>query len=238
MKGITFAALAAGVMAVGLNAADVKTELTTGKQKAGYAIGANIGRGMKTQGLDIDIDALVRGFKDAQAGTPGFTDQELQEIMMNFQKEAQGKAMERGEKAKKEGEDFLAANKSKEGVKTTASGLQYKVLKDGKGPKPKATDTVSTHYRGTLIDGTEFDSSYKRGEPASFEVGQLIPGWTEALTNMTVGSKWQLYVPSNLAYGAGGQGPIPPNSTLIFEMELLGIKDDKAPAAPAAPAKK
>jgi FKBP-type peptidyl-prolyl cis-trans isomerase len=158
----------------------------------------------------------------------------LQEIMMGLQKDVQAKAAERGEKAKKEGEDFLAANKSKEGVKTLPSGLQYKVMKEGKGPKPKPTDVVSTHYRGTLIDGTEFDSSYKRGEPTEFPVGQVIPGWTEALTNMNVGSKWQVFIPSGLAYGPGGQGPIPPNSTLVFEMELLAIKDPNAPSAPAA----
>lgn len=237
MKGIKLAVLAAGVLTVSLGAADVKTELTTDKQKSSYFLGANFGRQLKQGNVDVEYDAFLRGVKDAQAGTVGFSETEMAEIGMNFQKSLQAKATERGEKAKKEGVDFLAANKSKEGVKTLTGDspektIQYKVLKEGKGPKAKATDVVSTHYRGTLIDGTEFDSSYKRGEPTEFPVNGVIPGWTLALVNMNVGSKWQVFIPSDMAYGPGGQGPIPPNSVLIFDMELLAIKDANAPQPP------
>lgn len=231
------AALAAGVFAVSLGAAD-KSELTTDKQKYSYAIGVNMGKQMKQQGLDVDFESLVKGAKDAQGTSVALTDAEMQEVMMKLQKDMMNKASERGEKAKKEGADFLAANKSKEGVKTITGDspdkfIQYKVIKEGKGPKPKATDRVSTNYRGTLTDGTEFDSSYKGGEPVEFGVGEVIPGWTMALTNMPVGSKWQVFIPSDLAYGPRGQGPIPANSVLIFEMELLAIKDGNASTPPA-----
>ena len=157
------------------------------------------------------------------------SEEEMRTVMTAFQKEMAAKQAEmmksQGEKNKKEGEAFLAENKKKEGVKTLASGLQYKVIKEGTGKTPKATDKVSTHYQGTLIDGTEFDSSYKRGEPATFPVNGVIPGWTEALQLMKVGSKWQLFVPSKLAYGEKGAGPIiGPNAVLIFTVELLAIK--------------
>jgi FKBP-type peptidyl-prolyl cis-trans isomerase len=171
--------------------------------------------------------------KDAAANTPALSDQEMQDAMMSLQKEMQNKAAELGVKSKKEGEDFLAANKSKEGVKTTASGLQYKVLKEGKGPKPKSTDTVKVHYRGTLLDGTEFDSSYKRGEPVEFPLDQVIKGWTEGLQLMPAGSKYQFWIPANLAYGEPGNRGIPPNSTLIFEVELLEIVPPGAANQPA-----
>jgi FKBP-type peptidyl-prolyl cis-trans isomerase FklB len=230
------AALAAGVFTVSIGAADAKTELTTPKQKYSYSIGVNMGRQMKQAGVEIDFESLVKGAKDAMTGNPALSDTEIQEAMMNLQKDVMAKASERGEKAKKEGDDFLAANKSKEGVKTIpGTALQYKVMKEGKGPKPKATDKVSTHYRGTLVDGTEFDSSYKRGEPTDFGVTEVISGWTTALTNMNVGSKWQLFIPSDMAYGPEGRPPvIPPNSALIFEMELLAIKgpDSGAPGLP------
>jgi FKBP-type peptidyl-prolyl cis-trans isomerase len=232
------AALAAGLVAVNLCAADAKgtdkSELTTPKQKASYAIGVNIGKGMKQQGVDADLDIILKGMKDGAAGNAALTDQEMQEAMMNLQKDMQSKAAEIGVKSKKEGEDFLAANKSKEGVKATDSGLQYKVLKEGKGPKPKATDTVKVHYRGTLLDGTEFDSSYKRGEPIEFPLDGVIKGWTEGVQLMTVGSKYQFFIPSQLAYGERGSGGgIPPNSTLIFEVELLDIVKPGAAAEPA-----
>jgi FKBP-type peptidyl-prolyl cis-trans isomerase FklB len=158
------------------------------------------------------------------------TDQEARETMTVFQKEMMAKqevlAKKLGEKNKKEGEAFLAENKKKEGVKTLPSGLQYRVIKEGTGRKPKATDKVLTHYRGTLIDGTEFDSSYKRGTPTSFKVNEIIPGWTEALQLMKEGAKWQLFIPSNLAYAERGAGrDIGPNATLIFEVELISIQE-------------
>jgi FKBP-type peptidyl-prolyl cis-trans isomerase len=230
------AALAAGVMAVSLNAADVKTELTTPKQKSSYAIGAHFGRQLKTQPLELDLEVVARGIKDGYGGTVGFSDQELKEIVESLQKDIQAKMSEAGEKAKGEGEKFLAENAKKEGVKAGKDGLQYKVITEGKGLKPKAEDVVSTHYRGTLINGTEFDSSYKRGEPTEFPVNRVIPGWTQALTNMNVGSKWQVFIPSDLAYGPTGMPPtIPPNSVLVFEMELLAIKNPGAAGAPGSP---
>jgi FKBP-type peptidyl-prolyl cis-trans isomerase len=174
----------------------------------------------------------LKGLKDGLAGNAALNDQEMQEAMMGLQKDMQAKVAELGTKSKKEGEDFLAANKSKQGIKATTSGLQYKVIKEGSGPKPKSTDVVKVHYRGTLLDGTEFDSSYKRGEPVEFPLDQVIKGWTEGLQLMTVGSKYQLFIPAALAYGEPGNRGIPPNSTLIFEVELLEIV--KAPAADAA----
>jgi FKBP-type peptidyl-prolyl cis-trans isomerase FklB len=219
-------------------AADAPTET---RDKVSYSIGADLGGTFKKQEFDINPDMLLRGFNDAYSGGKlSLTEEEMGQVMQAWQTEMRGKMEGKrkalGDKNKTAGDTFLAANKKKEGVKTTASGLQYKILKEGKGEKPKATDTVSTNYRGTLVDGTEFDSSYKRGEPASFPVNAVIPGWTEALQLMPVGSKWQLYIPANLAYGDGGQGPIPPNSTLIFDVELLGIeKAEKAAPEKSAP---
>jgi len=228
-----FAAFAVfGLATAGL--AGEEPALKSLKEKVSYCIGLNIGKSMKQDSVDLDPDVLVRGIRDALSGAkPLLTDAEIQEAMVAFQKETQAKAAAdrkvSGEKAKKEGEAFLADNKKKEGVVTRPSGLQYKVIKKGTGNRnPKATDTVVTHYVGTLLDGTEFDSSIKRGEPAQFEVGGVIPGWTEALQLMKVGDKWQLFIPSNLAYGERGAGrAIGPNETLIFEVELLGISDAK-----------
>jgi FKBP-type peptidyl-prolyl cis-trans isomerase len=208
--------------------------LTTDKAKASYALGENLGLSMKRQEVDIDPDMVALGLKDVLAGRkPALTDDEAKAALMQLQAkvrenmEAKIKAM--GAANKQAGEAFLAANKSKEGVITLPSGLEYKILKEGTGPKPTATDTVECNYRGTTIDGKEFDSSYKRGEPASFPVGGVIKGWTEALQLMPVGSKWQLFIPSTLAYGErGAGGDIPPNSTLIFEVELLSIKQPNA----------
>jgi FKBP-type peptidyl-prolyl cis-trans isomerase FklB len=200
------------------------------KDKISYIIGMDIGTNLKKQSIDIDSNILAKGVKDALAGTkPLLTEQEIQETMMAFQKEMMAKQEEIGKKNKKEGEAFLAENKKKEGVKTLPSGLQYKVIKAGTGKKPKLSDTVTAHYRGTLIDGTEFDSSYKRGQPATFPVsGGMIPGWTEALQLMEEGAKWQLFIPSNLAYGErGAGGVIGPNATLIFEVELISIQEKK-----------
>jgi FKBP-type peptidyl-prolyl cis-trans isomerase FklB len=190
----------------------------------------DIGTNLKKQSIDIDSNILAKGVKDALAGTkPLLTEQEIQETMMAFQKEMMAKQAEVAKKNKAEGEAFLTENKKKEGVKTLLSGLQYKVIKAGTGKKPKSTDTVTAHYRGTLINGTEFDSSYKRGQPATFPVsGGMIPGWTEALQLMEEGAKWQLFIPPNLAYGEQGAGrDIGPNATLIFEIELVSIQEKK-----------
>jgi FKBP-type peptidyl-prolyl cis-trans isomerase FklB len=225
------------------------TELTSTKQKASYAIGMNWGTGLHRQGIDVDSAALIQGMKDALGGGKTLlTEEEARAALMKLQSEMQAKqqakASEEGESNKKEGEMFLAANKGKEGVVTLPSGLQYKILTAGTGPKPTSADSVVCNYKGTLINGTEFDSSYKRGEPATFPVTGVIKGWTEALQLMPVGSKWQLVIPSDLAYGPRGTpgGPIGANATLIFEVELMSIKDktpppDKAPAPAAAPDK-
>jgi FKBP-type peptidyl-prolyl cis-trans isomerase FklB len=205
--------------------------LKTQKDKVSYAIGMNMGANMKKDGVDLDPSVLAQGLKDALAGTkPLMTEAEAQAAMTEFRTEMMKKKQEEaqhvGDANKQEGEQFLAANKAKEGVVTLPSGLQYKILKEGTGPKPTATDTVTVNYRGTLINGTEFDSSYKRNEPASFGVNQVIKGWTEALQLMPVGSKWQLFIPSELAYGERSPGAeIGPNSTLIFDVELLSIND-------------
>ncbi|HTN76760.1 MAG TPA: FKBP-type peptidyl-prolyl cis-trans isomerase [Pirellulaceae bacterium] len=198
-----------------------------------YAIGLQIGRGIKADDIEVDLDLLVKGFSDAlKGGEPALNDAQLRAAMMGLQAQMQtkmvAKAKAEGDKNKKEGEAFLAANKKKPGVTTLPSGLQYKVLTAGAGKSPKATDVVSTHYHGTLINGTVFDSSKERGEPASFPVNRVIPGWTEALQKMKVGDKWELVIPSDLAYGASGSGQdIGPNSVLVFEVELLGIGDQK-----------
>jgi FKBP-type peptidyl-prolyl cis-trans isomerase FklB len=210
--------------------AQKKAALKTQKQKASYGIGMEMGKNFKEQFPDVDIDAMVRGFRDALAGTKSaIGEAELEKVMTTFQQEMIQKRTERaaalGEKNKKEGEEFLEANKKKEGVATLPSGLQYKVIKMGDGTKPTAKDTVECNYRGKLIDGKEFDSSYKRGGPAKFVLGQVIPGWVEGLQLMPVGSKFEFYIPSNLAYGERGAGAdIGPNATLIFEVELLGFK--------------
>ena len=207
--------------------------LKTQKEKISYAIGMNIGTGMHRQSLQIDPNILLRGLKDALAGGKMLmTDEEVKTVMTQLQSDMRKAQQEKMEQAgganKKEGDAFLAANKSKEGVQTLPSGLQYKILKEGTGPKPTAADTVVCNYRGTLIDGKEFDSSYKRGEPATFPVNGVIKGWTEALQLMPVGSKWQLFLPADLAYGDRGAGAdISPGATLIFEVELMSIQEAK-----------
>src|SRR3989338_6983433 len=216
------------VLVAGCANAGGDTMLKNEKDKVSYSIGLNIGGNFKSQSVDINTDVLLKGIKDALSGSkPLMTEKEIQETMTAFQKEMTAKHGEQtkvlAETNKKEGEAFLAANKGKEGVKTTSSGLQYKIIKDGNGQTPKATDTVTVNYSGTLIDGTEFDSSYKRGEPASFPLNGVIPGWTEALQMMKVGSKWQLFLPPALAYGERGAGRKGPNATLIFEVELIYI---------------
>ena len=212
-----------------LNAQE-KVVLKDQKDKISYILGMDIGNNLKKQSVSVNPKILAKGIEDALAGAkPLLTEQEIRETMMAFQKEMMAKQAEVAKKNKTEGEAFLAENKKKEGVKTLPSGLQYKVMKAGTGKKPKSNDTVTVNYRGTLIDGTEFDSSYKRGQPATFQVSGVIPGWTEALQLMEEGAKWQLFVPSNLAYGERGAagGMIGPNSTLIFEVELISIQEKK-----------
>jgi FKBP-type peptidyl-prolyl cis-trans isomerase FklB len=229
-------ALLACALPAGVAFAQDKPELTTPKQRVSYSIGANIGGNFKRQEIDIDTKALTAGINDALAGKPALTEAEMREVMTAFQQEMQTKMMAKAKaqdeaNAKvapenlKKGEEFLAANAKKEGVKSTASGLQYKVIKSGTGKTPKNTDTVKVHYHGTLIDGSVFDSSVERKEPISFPVNGVIPGWTEALQLMKEGDKWQLVIPSKLAYGESGAGDkIGPNSVLIFEVELLAIE--------------
>jgi len=201
-------------------------------------IGSGLGANLKKQSVDVDSTLVSQGLKDAMSGgKTRLTQEEAQTVLTDVQnevrKQQQEKAQQAGAANKTDGEAFLAANKSKDGVVTLPSGLQYKILTAGTGPKPTASDSVKCNYRGTLINGTEFDSSYKRGQPTTFGVGQVIKGWTEALQLMPVGSKWQLFVPASLAYGDRGAGAeIGPNATLIFEVELLSIepktKDDKS----------
>jgi FKBP-type peptidyl-prolyl cis-trans isomerase FklB len=207
-----------------------KKELKTQKEKASYALGMSMVDSIKMNSIDVDTDALLQGIKDSLTGGKMLmTEADARGIIASLQKDLQAKAQERmkAQSAKnlKEGEEFLAKNKGKEGVKTLPSGLQYKIITEGKGRSPKATDTVTVNYRGTLIDGTEFDSSVKHGGPAKFPVNGVIKGWTEGLQLMKEGSKYDLYVPSNLAYGDRAAGPaIGPNATLIFEVELLKVE--------------
>ena len=219
--------------------ASPSVSLTTQKEKTSYAVGVNIGMGLQRQGAGSRLDAalVARGLKDSLSGGKlALSEDEiktvLQQLRAEVMKEQEAKAKEQEAKSKaaaepnrKEADTFLAANKSKEGVKALPDGLQYKVVKEGTGPKPTASDTVTVNYRGTLINGTEFDSSYKRGQPASFSVGGVIRGWTEALQLMPVGSKWELYIPPDQAYGDNPPpgSSIPPGSALIFEVELLSI---------------
>ena len=206
-----------------------KVELKEQKDKESYSLGYQFGQNIKTQGVDLNLDVYTSGIKDALGGKESkMTSDEISAAIANLQQRlmaAQQKTLkELAEKNLPESKAFMVANEKKEGVKTLPSGLQYKVLSEGSGKMPKAEDTVTVNYKGTLIDGTEFDSSYKRGEPAIFQVKSVIKGWTEALQMMKEGSKWQLFIPPELAYGERGAGPIPPNSALVFEVELLAVK--------------
>ncbi len=206
------------------------------KERQSYAVGMNIGESLHRQPVELDSNSLIQGLKDSMAGGKTLmTDDEakaaLTELGQQVRTKQEEKVKQAAETNKKEGDAFLAANKTKPGVVTTPSGLQYKILKEGTGPKPTAADKVVCNYKGTLINGTEFDSSYKRGQPATFPVGQVIKGWTEALQLMPVGSKWQLFVPADLAYADRGAGnDIGPGATLIFEVELLSIEGKDANA--------
>ena len=195
------------------------------KDKISYIIGRDMATNLAKQGIEIEAEAFVAGLKEVLAGKPSSLSQtEVQQAMMALQQEMSQRQGAQGGENKKAGEAFLAENKNKEGVKTLPSGLQYKVLKEGNGKTPTRSDKVTTHYHGTLIDGTVFDSSYERGQPASFPVNGVIAGWTEALQLMQEGAKWRLFVPSELAYGAQGAGDvIGANSTLVFDVELLSV---------------
>ena len=221
--------------------ADGTLQLADEKSRVSYAIGMMLGQNFfKRNGLDtnaVDVDIAAQGMKAIQAGaTPLLTDVEMQQVLKTFQKEFAAKQetlhAQEAVKNKADGDAFLAANKKNAGVTTLPDGLQYMVITNGSGPMPSPNDKVSVNYRGTLIDGTEFDSSYKRGQPADFPVTAVIHGWTEALEKMPVGSKWKLFIPSDLAYGERGRPGIPPNSVLIFEIELLDTKATPPPAAP------
>jgi len=203
--------------------------LNTLKEKISYIIGRDMAGNFSKQGIEIEADQLLAGLKDALAGKPSaISAEETQKAMMQLQQEMEQKfqanAGKKGEANKKQGQEFLAANKNKAGVQTLPSGMQYEILNEGTGKTPTRTDNVTTHYEGTLIDGTVFDSSYERGQPATFPVNGVIAGWTQALMMMKEGAKWRLYIPSDLAYGAQGAGAdIGPNATLIFDVELLKV---------------
>lgn len=221
-------------------AADEKATFSSDKEKASYAVGMTFGSQIKRAGFEVDVDVVAAAMRDVLAGKePRLKDTEAREAIMSYQQASRQKA---AEKNKKLGEAFLAENKKKAGVKThsvtLADGktaeLQYKVISEGNGPKPNTNDIVKVNYRGTLIDGKEFDSSAKHGQPASFPLNRVIRGWTEGLQLMKVGSKYEFYIPSDLAYGDSGSGPmIEPGSTLIFEVELLSAEPPPPPAAPA-----
>ena len=247
MKHQLLLAAAVSAALVGCNEQAPQAEQTTAltlesdEQRVSYAMGSGLGERLKQETFTVNLDAFAAGMKDAiEGGEALMTQEEVISTMQNFQQQQMAKQQEahnaQAEKNRLEGETFLAENAGKEGVITTESGLQYKVLTEGDGAKPAATDTVEVHYRGTLIDGTEFDSSYSRNSTVTFPVNGVIPGWIEALQLMPTGSKWQLFIPSDLAYGPGGTGggPIGPNATLIFDVELIAIKGDETAEATAA----
>ena len=210
--------------------AQEKLELKDQKDKESYSLGYQFGYNLKAQGVDLDLEVYNSGIKDALGGKePQMSQEDIRATIMGLQQRLQAarqkELKEQAEKNVEEGKKFLAENQKKEGIKTLPSGLQYKVIAEGSGNTPQATDTVTVNYKGTLTDGTEFDSSYKRGQPASFKVNGVIKGWTEALQLMKEGSKWQIFIPADLAYGERGAGrTIPPGSTLIFEVELISVR--------------
>ncbi|EEF60700.1 FKBP-type peptidyl-prolyl isomerase domain protein [Pedosphaera parvula Ellin514] len=227
--------LTCAVHAEDQKASDKKAAFKDDKEKVSYAIGLSTGGNIKRNDLEVDVDAVVRGLKDGIAGQGLLSETEMREVFGNLNQQMRAKAEEKrkaeAEKNKKAGADFLAANKTKPGVITLPSGLQYKVITEGKGESPKSDDIVTVNYRGTLIDGTEFDSSYARNQPSSTPANHVIKGWTEALQLMKPGSKWQLFIPADLAYGDTPKPPkIQAGSTLIFEVELLSFKKPEAPA--------
>ncbi len=228
LRAILVAAFLSGVCLAG-----DPPELKDEKEKINYSIGYQIGGDFKRQGIELAPDLLVKGIRDAAGGAePRISPQEMRKTLVDLKRKVEAderkRRRENAGKHRAEGEAFLAANGKKEGVTTLPSGLQYKVLAVGKGKSPHPTDNVTVHYRGNLVDGTEFDSSYKRNAPATLEVDRVIPGWKEALPMMKEGDKWQLFVPSKLGYGERGAGPkIPPESTLIFEVELISVQSGR-----------
>lgn len=223
----------------GLTACNKKVTLDTDQKKASYAIGSQLGKNLKDAKIDYDPEALLQAMKDIKEGKPeALSQEELAKAMQNLQQTAQQKQAESAEENKKKGDDYLAKNKSNPNVKTTQSGLQYTVEKEGTGKTPAETDEVKVHYTGTLIDGTKFDSSVDRGQPAEFPVNGVIKGWTEALKLMKEGSKYKLAIPSDLAYGPMARPGIPANSVLLFDVELLEVKKAQASSAPAPKAGK
>lgn len=234
MKRCLLLPLAPGLVAFTLWGADAGA-LNDSRERFSYSLGLSLGTNLKRNGVDpaeLDLELFRRGFQDAAGGNAQLSENDARNAIMAYQTEARKHLAEKNKKA---AEEFLAANKSREGVITTASGLQYKVLSAGAGDSPKANDQVTVHYKGTLLDGTEFDSSYKRGQPATFGVSQVIKGWTEALQLMKPGAKWQLFIPPELAYGEPGRPGIPPNSLLQFEVELISVQSQAAAAPPALP---
>jgi len=229
--------IAASIMALGMSATFAATDattLTTDKEKLSYSIGADLGKNFKSQGIDINAEALAKGMQDGMTGAQLIlTEQQMKDVLNTFQKDLMAKRNvefnKKSEENKTKGEAFLTQNKAKAGVTVLPSGLQYKILETGKGAKPGKSDTVTVEYTGHLIDGTVFDSTEKTGKPATFQVSQVIPGWTEALQLMPAGSTWEIYVPSGLAYGPRSVGgPIGPNETLIFKIKLISVKKASA----------
>jgi FKBP-type peptidyl-prolyl cis-trans isomerase FklB len=237
LRSVCFSVMAL-VVCAGLVRAAESVDLQDQKAKVSYGIGMNLGMQWRQQEVPIDPDLLMKGMKDAmEGGETLMTEEEMRNTLTAFQNQHRAQQMEKrrlqGEQNLAEGEKYLSENKSKPGVVTLPSGLQYKIITEGQGESPAAHDQVSVHYRGTLIDGTEFDSSYKKGEPATFGVGGVIKGWTEALQLMKPGAKWELYIPPALAYAERGSGAkIGPNSTLIFEVELISVNKQQPPPPP------
>jgi FKBP-type peptidyl-prolyl cis-trans isomerase FklB len=228
--------LVLGVAAAPLFAAEGDAKFSDPKERTSYALGVNFGTNLKNQGVDVNLDTVRKGIEDAIGGKPQLDENEMRETFNQLRTQIQARAAEKGKANKEIGDKFLAENKSKPGVTNTASGLQYKIITEGSGESPKMGGEVQVKYTGRLIDGTVFDSTDKRaGQPARFKIGQVIPGWNEALQLMKKGSKWELYIPSTLAYGERSTGSIPSNSTLIFEVELVDFTKGATPAASTQP---
>jgi FKBP-type peptidyl-prolyl cis-trans isomerase FklB len=230
MRILALTALGALVLGCGQQAGTGSTKLASQEDSVSYILGYKMGENLKQQSVPVKPEIIFDGMKAGFAGVPAtMHDSVMQAVMMAFQVRMMGLQHRKDSTAaidnQKTGTEFLASNKTKDGVKTTPSGLQYKVLKEGSGTRPTAASTVTVHYKGTLLDGKQFDSSYDRGQPATFQLNQVIPGWTEGVQLMTPGSKYQFWIPGNLGYGPQGSPPtIPPNATLVFEVELLAVK--------------